>query len=76
MQESRKPMPKSSCWSFAAAFLLAHSLAQADGWQPSPGHVQIPIWPGAVPDAIPDPKPESADSGGGANHVSRPTMTL
>jgi acetyl esterase/lipase len=25
--------------------------AQTNVWQPSPGHAQIPIWPGAVPDA-------------------------
>ena len=25
--------------------------AQTNVWQPSPGHTQIPIWPGAVPDA-------------------------
>ena len=50
--------------------------AASDGWQPSLGHVQTPIWPGAVPDAIPDPKPESVGPGGGANDVSRPTMTL
>jgi hypothetical protein len=43
----------------AIALLLTQSLAKADGWQPSPGHVQVPIWPGAVPDAIPNPKPES-----------------
>jgi acetyl esterase/lipase len=61
--------------------LLAHSLAQAGGWQPSPGHVQTPIWPGAVPDAIPNPKPESAGASEGseqwprADNVSRPTMT-
>ncbi len=40
-------------------FFLSHPLAQAETWQPSAGHVQTPIWPGAVPDAIPDPKPES-----------------
>ena len=67
---------KSIHFSFAVALLLAHSLAQAEIWQPSPGHVQIPIWPGAVPDEIPDPKPESVDAGGGANDVSRPTMTV
>jgi acetyl esterase/lipase len=56
--------------------------AQADVWQPSPGHVQVPIWPGAVPDAIPDPKPESVGPPPGrdwwprANDVSRPTMTV
>jgi acetyl esterase/lipase len=38
--------------------------------------VQVPIWPGAVPDAIPDPKPESVDPGGGAYDVSKPTMTV
>jgi len=67
---------KSIYFFFAVPLLLAHSLAQADGWQPTPGHVQVPIWPGAVPDAIPDPKPESVDSGGGALDVSRPTMTV
>jgi acetyl esterase/lipase len=67
---------KSVHYSFAVAILLAHSLAQADGWQPSTGHVQIPIWPGAAPDAVPDPKPESIDSGGSAYDVARPTMTV
>ena len=56
--------------------------SQAEGWQPSPGHVQIPIWPAAVPDAIPNPKPESVGPPPGrkwwprANDVSRPTMTV
>jgi acetyl esterase/lipase len=27
--------------------------AQQTGWQPSPGHAQIPIWPGAAPDPQP-----------------------
>jgi acetyl esterase/lipase len=56
--------------------------AHADTWQPSPGHVQVPIWPGAVPDAKPNPKPESVGPPEGrewwprANDVSRPTMTV
>jgi acetyl esterase/lipase len=54
----------------------AHSQANADVWQPSSGHVQVPIWPGAVPDAMPNPKPESGDLDGGAFDVSRPTMTV
>src|SRR5213080_2243539 len=29
-------------------------------WQPSPGHVQVPIWPAAVPDARPVEGPEVA----------------
>jgi acetyl esterase/lipase len=32
--------------------------AQTNVWQPSPGHAQVPIWPGAVPDAQPVPGPE------------------
>jgi acetyl esterase/lipase len=65
------------------------SASQA-AWQPSPGHVQIPIWPGAVPDAQPVDGPEVAgtvtDAGkpklvGGkpwiyVDKVSRPTMTV
>jgi acetyl esterase/lipase len=46
--------------------------ARAAVWQPSPGHVQAPIWPGTPPDAVPDPMPES----GASTHVSRPTMTV
>ena len=51
-------------------------------WQPSPGNVQTPIWPGAVPDATPNPKPESVGPPDGrewwprVNDVSRPTMTV
>ncbi len=51
-------------------------------WQPPSGLKQIPIWPGAVPDAIPNPKPESVGPPAGrewwprANDVSEPTMTV
>jgi acetyl esterase/lipase len=61
---------------------IGSETAQADSWQPSPGHTQVPIWPGAVPDAIPNPKPESVGPPAGrewwprANDVSRPTMTV
>jgi acetyl esterase/lipase len=61
--------------SFAVALLLVHSLAQADGWQPSPGHTQIPIWPGAVPDAQSVPGPETHAEGAVTN-VTLPTMTV
>lgn len=54
----------------------AHSQERATVWQPSPGHIQVPIWPGAVPNALPNPKPESVGAGGGAWDVSRPTMTM
>jgi acetyl esterase/lipase len=75
-------MRKSFRFSFAVAVLLVHSWARAAVWQPSPGQVQVPIWPGAVPDAIPTPKPESVGPPPGrewwprANDVSRPTMTV
>ena len=65
---------------FAISFLLlfcACSQAYSAVWQPSAGHVQVPIWPGAVPDAIPEAKPESVGTDGAmVSDVSRPTMTL
>jgi acetyl esterase/lipase len=63
-------------------FSLALHLACANAggpeaiWQPKPGVEQVPIWPGAAPDALPNANPESTDSGGGAFNVSRPTMTI
>ncbi|MEK6398236.1 MAG: alpha/beta hydrolase [Terriglobus sp.] len=62
--------------------------AQANTWQPSPGHTQIPIWPGSIPDARPAKGPERMETttdpkyfiGGkpssGIENVSRPTMTV
>ena len=58
--------------------------AQTNVWQPSPGHTQVPIWPGAVPDAQPVPGPEyvtnvlspSGVSWIAACNVSLPTMTV
>ena len=60
-------------------------------WQPSPGHTQIPIWPGVIPDARPVKGPEVSGTvvdsagrpklvGGKAwiyvDRVSQPTMTV
>ena len=60
--------------------------AQTNVWQPSPGHQQVPIWPGAVPDAQPVPGPEAVLSKAGwvvaekpfvfVVNVSQPTMTV
>ncbi len=60
--------------------------AQAGAWQPSPGHTQVAIWPGAVPDAQPVAGPEEAApvhdhlvAGRPWTYVgpvSRPTMTV
>ncbi len=69
--------------------LVSGSLsAQQRAWQPSPGHTQVPIWPGAVPDAQPVPGPEEMIVTGPRDHlvagrpwtyesnVSRPTLTV
>ncbi|MGC1781401.1 MAG: alpha/beta hydrolase [Acidobacteriaceae bacterium] len=60
--------------------------AQTPVWQPSPGHTQIPIWPGTAPDAQPVTGPETMatdtkDLVAGkpwvyVSNVSQPTMTL
>jgi len=34
-------------------FVCGGLSAQTPAWQPSPGHTQVPIWPGAVPDPQP-----------------------
>jgi len=60
---------------------------QTSGWQPSPGHTQVPIWPGTPPDPQPVKGPESMETSGksflvagkpvtGVNNVTRPTMTV
>jgi len=68
-----------------AALALESTTAFADPWQASPGHAQMPIWPGTPPDAKPMPGPETASVGKGllaGRHVtairntSRPTMTI
>jgi len=66
--------------------------AQTNIWQPSPGHTQVPIWPGAIPDVQPvsgrealltkSPDPASRDWVVAGKpfvfvvNVSRPTMTV
>lgn len=55
-------------------------------WQPSPGHVQEPIWPGSVPDARPAVGPEAVTTvrklpvAGrpwlAVSNVAQPTMTV
>jgi len=62
--------------------------AQTSGWQPSPEHTQVPIWPGAAPDAQPVAGPEVITTSSGKDgliagrpvvgvfNVTRPTMTV
>jgi hypothetical protein len=78
-----KPLLFAVCFVFACASLLA----QRPGWQPSPGHTQVPVWPGNVPDAEfgPTANTETAVTAKSpvagrpwlaVEYVSRPTMTV
>ncbi len=72
--------------SASVLFAFAGLRAQTTTWQPSPGHTQMPIWPGAIPDAQQNSRAETA--GTVSDHpvagrpwtyvanVSRPTMTV
>jgi acetyl esterase/lipase len=68
-------------------FAFGSVSAQQTAWQPSPGHTQMPIWPGTVPDPQPVAGPEKVETSGkeflvagrpavGVSNVSRPTMTI
>jgi acetyl esterase/lipase len=68
-------------------FACGNLSAQDAAWEPAPGHVQVPIWPGAVPDAQPVGGPEYAETTGkdslvagrpwvAVERVSRPTITV
>jgi acetyl esterase/lipase len=76
-----------------AGFILLASVCQGIAlgaeqtvWQPSPGHTQIPIWPGVAPDAPSVPGPETEGPAGQnaaagrqwmwVSNVTQPTMTV
>jgi acetyl esterase/lipase len=77
-----KPLLFALCVVFAFGGLSA----QTPGWQPSPGHTQVPIWPRGVPDSHPVAGPEDTATVKDplvagwpwvqVGHVSRPTMTV
>src|SRR3989440_10415998 len=76
-----KPLLFAFCFVFAFGGLSAHPPV----WQSSPGHTQVPIWPGTAPDAQPVAGPEGSHwwptgpggpGGFTVYHVSRPTMTV
>ena len=68
------------------AFFVFSGVLSLGSWQPSPGHSQLPIWPGSVPDAHPVPgseyattiknKPVAGRPWVEVDNVSRPTMTV
>ena len=70
-----------------AVIVLGGVRAQTNGWHPSPGHTQVPIWTGAAPDPQPVAGPEKVETSGkdflvagrpvvGVSNVTRPTMTV
>src|SRR5579863_9418555 len=84
-----KSLMTTSIGAFALCFVLGVGglSAQTAVWQPSPGHMQIPIWPGVVPDSQPVAGPEFSTTTGKeelvagkpyvyVERVSRPTMTV
>ena len=73
--------------SVALLLLAACGSAHAETmvWQPSAGHTQIPIWPGAAPDVQPVPGRETVTLSKellagkpvtSVTNVTRPTMTV
>jgi acetyl esterase/lipase len=77
-----KPLIGALCLGLAALTASAQKFV----WQPSHGHTQVPIWPGAAPDPQPVRGPEIAERdahsliGGrpvtGISNVTQPTMTV
>ncbi|HEV2423875.1 MAG TPA: alpha/beta hydrolase [Terriglobia bacterium] len=73
-------------FAFVVVCAVGGARAQTSAWQPSPGHRQVPIWPGVPPDAQPAAGPEYRATVNDAlvagrtwvevGHVSRPTMTV
>jgi acetyl esterase/lipase len=76
-------------WIFVVLIVFATGglNAQRFVWQPTPGHEQVAIWPGAAPDPEPVAGPEFAETVGqkefvagrpwvAVENVSRPTMTV
>lgn len=72
---------------FYGVLALGSLSAQTAAWKPSPGHTQLPIWPGAIPDARPVAGPETATTTGkdslvagrpwvAIDNVSLPTITV
>jgi acetyl esterase/lipase len=78
---------KTVIFALCVVFASGGPNAQTFVWQPSPGHTQVPLWPGAVPDAQAVAGPEVAKTTDkeflvagspavGVSRVSRPTRTV
>jgi acetyl esterase/lipase len=78
---------KSLIFALCVGFAFGGLSVQESGWQSSPGHTQVAIWPGTPPDgaAVVPAGPETVEVSRdliagkpvtGVSNVSRPTMTL
>src|SRR6266700_2282043 len=79
---------KPSIFALYVVFAFGDLHAQKPVWQPSPGHTQVPIWPGAAPDPQPVAGPEVTTTSSGKDgliagrpvvgvfNVTRPTMAV
>jgi acetyl esterase/lipase len=75
-------------FALCVVFAFGGLSGQTPAWQPSPGHTQVPIWPGAAPDTQPVAGPEVTTPSSGKDgliagrpvvgvfNVTRPTMTV
>jgi acetyl esterase/lipase len=74
-------------FAFFVSFAFESMNPQTTTWQPSPGHTQVPIWPGEAPDPQPVKGAEIAETSGkdfvvagrsaiGISNVTQPTMTV
>jgi len=79
-------MFKVTIFAICVVFAFGSLSAQKPVWQPSPGHTQVPIWPGAVTDPRPVAGPELVETDPkfliagkpvvGISNVTQPTMTV
>lgn len=77
---------KSITLALGVLLAVSNPRAQADAWQPSPGHAQVPIWPGSAPHSQPAPGPEdmivrddalvAGRPWSAVVNVSQPTLTV
>lgn len=82
----KRPILKPMVFAVCVLFVCGCLSAQAPSWQPSPGQTQVPIWPGAAPDARTVTEPETLttdtkDPVAGrpwvyVSNVSQPTITV
>jgi len=81
-----KGLPPKLLFAGCIVLVCCRLSAQTNVWEPSPGHSQVPIWPGAVPNPLPVPGPEELLSRTDwvvagkpfvfVANVSQPTMTV